>query len=72
MDKRSIGTNAGIIWNLLSNNQRWSIDELAKEAGLDEEEVYTAIGWLARENKIEMEQGTDGKHEFYLVIDYYF
>ncbi|MGI6073120.1 MAG: winged helix-turn-helix domain-containing protein [Fermentimonas sp.] len=72
MDKRSIGTNAGIIWNLLSNNQRWSIDELAKEARLDEEEIYTAIGWLARENKIEMEQGADGKDEFYLVIEYYF
>lgn len=72
MNKKSIGTNAGIIWNLLNNNQRWNIDKLIKASGLTEKEIYTAVGWLARENKIEIEQGPEGREHFYLVIEYYF
>ncbi len=72
MNKKSIGTNAGIIWNLLNNNQKWSIQQLRDVSGLSEKEVYTAIGWLARENKIEMDNSVEGKEDYYLVIEYYF
>lgn len=72
MNKKSIGTNAGKIWNLLNNNQRWNIKQLCKNSGLSEKEVYSAIGWLARENKIEIEKSSDGDEDFYLVIEYYF
>ena len=72
MSKRIIGTNAGIIWNLLNNNQRWSIDMLCESTGLSAPEIYSAVGWLARENKIEIEKGTNGEEDFYLVIEYYF
>ena len=72
MNKKTIGTNAGIIWNLLNDNQKWSIRELQESSGLTEKEVYTAVGWLARENKIEMEAGPDDEEYFYLVIEYYF
>lgn len=72
MNKKSIGTNAGIIWNLLNNNQRWSIQQLIDVSGLSEKEVYTAIGWLARENKIEMDKSVDGREDYYLMIEYYF
>ncbi len=72
MNKKSIGANAGIIWNLLNNNQRWNISKLCKASGLTEKEIYTAIGWLARENKIEIENGPEGEEGYYLVIEYYF
>lgn len=72
MYKAAIGTNAGIIWNLLNNNQRWDIKQLCKKSGLTEKEVYIAIGWLARENKIEIERTEDSKEDFYLIIEYYF
>lgn len=72
MNKKSIGTNAGIIWNLLNNNQRWSIKQLRDVSGLSEKEVYMAIGWLARENKIEMDFSADGRETYYLLIEYYF
>ena len=55
MDKKAIGTNAGIIWNLLNNSEKWDVSQLMEKSGLTEIEVYTAIGWLARENKIEIE-----------------
>ncbi len=72
MYKKMIGTNAGIIWNLLNNNQRWNITELREASGLTEKEIYTAIGWLARENKIEIEKSQNGDEVYYLVIEYYF
>jgi hypothetical protein len=72
MYKKLIGTNAGIIWNLLNNNQRWNIAELREASGLTEKEIYTAIGWLARENKIEIEKSQNGEEVYYLVIEYYF
>lgn len=72
MNKKSIGTNAGITWNLLNNNQRWNIKQLCKKSGLSEKEVYSAIGWLARENKIEIEKSNNGEEDYYLVIEYYF
>jgi len=72
MNKKIIGTNAGIIWNLLNNNQRWSISQLNDASGLSTPEIYTAIGWLARENKIEIAKSDNGEEEFYLVIEYYF
>ncbi len=72
MYKTAIGTNAGIIWNILNNNQRWNINQLCKKSGLSEKEVYIAIGWLARENKIEIEKSVNDKEDYYFIIEYYF
>lgn len=72
MNKKEIGTNAGVIWNLLNNYQKWDIPKLCEASGLSEKEVYTAIGWLARENKIEIEHTTDNNEIFYLVAEFYF
>ena len=72
MNKKLIGTNAGIIWNLLNNNQRWNISDLRVASQLTDKEIYTAIGWLARENKIEIEKSHNGDEDYYLVIEYYF
>lgn len=72
MNKKSIGTNAGIIWNLLNSGEKWSVNQLQEKSGLNEQEVYAAIGWLARENKIEIEEKANKNDLFYLVIEYYF
>lgn len=72
MDKRDIGTNAGIIWNLISDKQNWTAEQIGKETGLSMKEVYCAIGWLARENKIEINNSEDSEDKFYLLIEYYF
>ena len=72
MDKRDIGTNAGIIWNLISDKQNCTAEQICKETGLSMKEVYCAIGWLARENKIEINNSEDSEDEFYLLIEYYF
>ena len=51
MQKSIIGENAGIVWRTLQDKQL-SWEELIKVSGLTPLELASAIGWLARENKI--------------------
>lgn len=72
MEKKHIGKNAGIIWNLLSDKQKWTAKQLSKKSGLSEPDVYCAIGWLARENKLEISISENNEIHYYLIIEYYF
>ena len=53
MDRNEIGLNAGKVWQLLSNNEKWSYGTLKRKSGLKDKELGAALGWLSRENKIE-------------------
>lgn len=55
MNKDSIGTNAGIIWRIMDNYMSWNYAELKEKSGLSDKDLCAAIGWLARENKIEFD-----------------
>ena len=57
MDKHVIGENAGILWRLLNqdNQRKWELQEVKKATGFDDMELASAIGWLAREDKIQFE-----------------
>ena len=49
--KDKIGTNAGLVWNaLLVGNL--DVKALKKATKLNDKDVYAALGWLAREDKI--------------------
>lgn len=51
MHKSVIGENAGIVWRSLQDGQL-SWEELIRASGLTPLELASAVGWLARENKI--------------------
>lgn len=71
MDKNTIGTNAGILWRLMSNNMSWNYKELKDRSNLSDKDLWAALGWLARENKIEFD--TNSKDEkVYLNFNPYF
>lgn len=70
MDKNDIGFNAGKIWQLLSNNAKWSYGDLKMKSGLKDKELGAALGWLAREDKIEIEQQEE-ELSVYLCINVY-
>ena len=73
MDKNMIGKNAGIIWNLLNNGERWEHEALKAASGLSDRDLDTAIGWLAREDKIFFETDTINHKEYlYLSLVFYF
>ena len=46
------GRNAGIIWETLNKHGSLSESKLMRKTKLTTDEFYSAIGWLARVNKI--------------------
>jgi hypothetical protein len=52
-----IGHTAGAIWQTLSENGPQTIARLIKEVDAPRDVVLQAIGWLAREHKIEIDEG---------------
>lgn len=53
---KTIGSAAGSIWKYLSKNETASITKLASETGLGKNDIQRALGWLAREDKINIVQ----------------
>ena len=70
MDKHEIGVNAGKVWQLLSDNAKWSYGSLKRKSGLKDKELGAAIGWLAREDKIQFEQCEEELY-CYLCVNVY-
>lgn len=58
MNKNQIGVNAGIVWRIMASNYSWTIDELKKHTNLSDAELWSAIGWLARESQVEFDENT--------------
>ena len=52
----SIGASAGKIWDFLNTTGPASISKISNETGVSKNDVQRAIGWLAREEKILIEQ----------------
>lgn len=68
MDVQSIGKSAGVLWQLLNGEHRkWSYSEIKKTSGLSDRELNAAIGWLAREGKLNIEETQVGKRNILYV-----
>jgi hypothetical protein len=53
MIKIEIGIQAGKIWEYLDKNpQECAVKDLKKALKLKDKDLYMALGWLCRENKI--------------------
>ena len=64
----SLGSAAGKVWSCLSEaGEALSATKLAEGTGLDKNAVQRAIGWLAREGKINVE--IRGKNEFFSLAE---
>lgn len=50
-----IGEAAGLVWNHLNQNGPISLTKLIKELGLQRDVVMQALGWLAREDKLSID-----------------
>jgi hypothetical protein len=47
-----IGENAGLVWKALLQKGSQTASGLKKHTGLDDKKLCLALGWLAREGKI--------------------
>ena len=48
----AIGEMAGMVWSILSENGPMTMAQLVKAVGEPRDTVMQALGWLAREDKI--------------------
>lgn len=51
-----IGENAGLLYSALSDGSKKSVKDLKKATKLNDKDTYSALGWLAREAKLELEE----------------
>jgi hypothetical protein len=54
-----VGETAGKVWQILSTKGSLTIAKLVKEIDCPRDVIMQALGWLAREDKIEIEE--DGR-----------
>jgi hypothetical protein len=54
-----IGETAGMVWKQLTENGPMSMAKLVKAVGEPRDTVMQAMGWLAREDKLSIEE--DGR-----------
>jgi hypothetical protein len=58
--QKQIGDAAGIIWKYLDEHSEATLSELKKEAKLSEQLLLMGLGWLAREEKVDVVQDKKG------------
>ncbi|MBN1860729.1 MAG: winged helix-turn-helix domain-containing protein [Candidatus Thermoplasmatota archaeon] len=63
---QKIGSNAGKIWNMLSKQKEADLSSIAKRINGDVQDVHSALGWLARENKIDTIRGKN--HQIFIRL----
>ncbi len=61
MNTEAIGTWAGLVWSALNEADALGIKQIKKITKLKEKEIYAALGWLARESKVNFADAEDGK-----------
>ena len=68
MNTEVIGVNAGTVWVALSGAEALGIKKKKKITKLKDKEVYAALGWLAREGKIEMNPDPEDEKEIIVSL----
>ncbi|MGX8689789.1 MAG: winged helix-turn-helix domain-containing protein [Bacteroidaceae bacterium] len=65
MMKEMVGEFAGLIWRALEGKNALSQKEIKKATKLKDKEFYLGLGWLLREDKINV---TEGEEENYYAL----
>jgi hypothetical protein len=56
-----IGETAGQVWQILNSRGTLTIPKLVKEIDVPRDVIMQALGWLAREGKIDIEEDSRTK-----------
>ena len=56
-----IGKTAGQVWRCLDESGPMSLSKLTKSVEAPRDMVMQAVGWLAREDKVEIEEKSRGR-----------
>ncbi|MDE5969491.1 MAG: winged helix-turn-helix domain-containing protein [Muribaculaceae bacterium] len=64
MNNEQIGLWAGSVWSALNEADALGLKQLKKISKLKDKEVYAAIGWLAREGKIVINENPEDDKDY--------
>ena len=67
MSAESIGRNALCLWQLMNDGTTWCYNKIRQATHLSDRDINAAIGWLAREDTVEIIQDPMCKEEHYKV-----
>ena len=68
MNTEAIGAWAGLVWNALNEADVLGLKQLKKISKLKDKEVFAAIGWLAREGKVEIQVNPDDEKDLHFSL----
>ncbi len=68
MNVEVIGTNAGLVWQALDAADAMGLKQLKKATKLKDKEVFAALGWLAREGKINILPDNEDEKELIISL----
>lgn len=68
MNAEAIGSFAGLVWKALNEADTLGLKQLKKITKLKDKEVFAAIGWLAREGKIDIQSNPDDEKDLLLAL----
>lgn len=63
-----IGTNAGLVWQALTTADAMGVKQLKKVTKLKDKEVFAALGWLAREGKVNIDVDPEDEKELLVSL----
>lgn len=68
MNTETIGTNAGTVWVALNTADALGVKQIKKITKLKDKEVFAALGWLAREDKVNIDVDPADEKEFVVSL----
>lgn len=71
MDTNLIARNAMRIWQLMNKGTTWCYDKLKRATELSDREINAALGWLAREDTVEILPDPVTQEDTYKVRHYW-
>ena len=68
MNIETIGTDAGTVWTALNTAEALGVKHLKKITKLKDKEIFAALGWLAREGKINIDVDPDDEKDYIVSL----
>ena len=61
-----IGKDAGMVWKILNMWGEVDLNSISRLAKISENDIFTAVGWLAREDKLFIKKSPKDNFSFWL------
>ncbi len=68
MNTETIGMYAGSVWVALNTADAMGVKQLRKATKLKDKEVFAALGWLAREGKVQILPDPEDEKELIISL----